>query len=786
MAEEIVKTIENVDKLFSEIVVNGEVHKSNRYVSPSAQSASPSSVRSTQGEDVHAVELNDVLHNFSDPDVFSDVQALQQGLTNETNARYNADQNLQGQIDTVGGNVSTLQGKVNTIESEIPPQASSQNQLADKNFVNSSIATNTANFLGTYTSMADIEAIPNPTNNDYVFLQTTDSAGNNVFSRYKYNAEQDEWLYEYELNNSSFTAEQWATINSGLTQSSVTQEIEDAIAEYVYVNKLPTDAVLHYSFDEVPDYPDGTAIEKHLKDFTSIPDGWSSNNRGVLSVANGELVNTITNGTNPYIRRYYSSQSSGIVKVKVRATIDCFISINYYNGSVYTTLASVANAKAGQEYILTAFVPIIDFILVQAIAPTATDFQLILSEYYLGNGSYATPVIDNANGQWNSVSQSGVAVQGVSGKGLKGFVGSSCAKISNFNFTDDFTVSLWVNPANNTPNLDGDILFKTECFVIRNGFNNGSNMLMFVWWNTSTSSYVVKDLMNTLLPANEWQHLVLIKSGTSIKLYINTILKTTQTLANSSIGKNDSDLILHRGTSYTRETSYDDLLIFNRALSETEVTALYFNKANTPKYFPQPTDKIEQNNWGLATSGGVYKAFGGFKTYEVVMPDFKNTLLIADITDWYNSTSSETTQLVYFAGLMTAYRGGSPVCYTGTIQLYVSNYRSGQRINDVRSSVRMNGVSNRDITFEAEVVEYNNRQYLAIKRSSDQAVTLRFLVSTSSDFEPLFTGLDRRTETITEIFKDTSYPIAPRESGTYNLQCAVSATGVPTYQWVAV
>ena len=35
--------------------------------------------------------------------------------------------------------------------------------------------------------------------------------------------------FEYELNNSSFTAEQWATINSGLTQSSVTQDIENAI-----------------------------------------------------------------------------------------------------------------------------------------------------------------------------------------------------------------------------------------------------------------------------------------------------------------------------------------------------------------------------------------------------------------------------------------------------------------------------------------------------------------------------------------------------------------------------
>ena len=225
MSEPIIKTIENVDKLFSEIIVNGESHVSNRFNAPQQSNTTPIRAQ-TQGEDVHAVELNDVLHNFSDPDVVTDVQNLQQGLANEILARQNADQSLASDVDSLTGSVSTLQGKVATIEGEIPSQASAQNQLADKNFVNSSISTNTANFLGTYTSMADIEAIQNPTNNDYVFLQTTDSAGNNIFDRYKYNADQDEWLFEYELNNSSFTAEQWATINSGLTSSSVTDAID--------------------------------------------------------------------------------------------------------------------------------------------------------------------------------------------------------------------------------------------------------------------------------------------------------------------------------------------------------------------------------------------------------------------------------------------------------------------------------------------------------------------------------------------------------------------------------
>ena len=52
-------------------------------------------------------------------------------------------------------------------------------------------------------------------NNDYAFVVTTDQAGNIVYKRYKYNG--TTWLFEYDLNNSSFTAAQWATINSGVT-----------------------------------------------------------------------------------------------------------------------------------------------------------------------------------------------------------------------------------------------------------------------------------------------------------------------------------------------------------------------------------------------------------------------------------------------------------------------------------------------------------------------------------------------------------------------------------------
>lgn len=145
-------------------------------------------------------------------------------VASEAALRENADTTLQGNINALAGRVTTAEGEIVAIEGKIPEQASAQNQLADKNFVNSSIATNTANFIGTFNSVAELEAYSGTvTNNDYAFVIVTDTAGNTAYDRYKYNGDTEQWLFEYELNNSSFTANQWAAINSGITSGDVTK-----------------------------------------------------------------------------------------------------------------------------------------------------------------------------------------------------------------------------------------------------------------------------------------------------------------------------------------------------------------------------------------------------------------------------------------------------------------------------------------------------------------------------------------------------------------------------------
>ena len=131
----------------------------------------------------------------------------------------------------------------NAINAKIPAAASAQNQLADKQFVNSSIATNTATYRGAYNLVSDLSlttsatqqqvaaalalAIATADNNDYAFVQVpVADVSPTVIARVdRYKFDGTDWAFEYSLNNSGFTAAQWDALNSGITSGLVTKLI---------------------------------------------------------------------------------------------------------------------------------------------------------------------------------------------------------------------------------------------------------------------------------------------------------------------------------------------------------------------------------------------------------------------------------------------------------------------------------------------------------------------------------------------------------------------------------
>ena len=165
---------------------------------------------------------------------------------------------IRSAIDTAVGNEETRARAaeqvnalaIDDVEALIPNQATSQNQLADKAYVQNAIATNTGDFVGTFNNLAELEAVPNPHNNDYGYVISVDQQGNQSYDRYKYNGSTSAWEFEYSLNNSSFTAEEWAAIQSGIT-SALVKKLSDLYT------KAQLDVILDskqsaLTFDNVP------------------------------------------------------------------------------------------------------------------------------------------------------------------------------------------------------------------------------------------------------------------------------------------------------------------------------------------------------------------------------------------------------------------------------------------------------------------------------------------------------------------------------------------------------
>ena len=137
---------------------------------------------------------------------------------------------LQTGVYTVNGKSGNVILKTSDIEND--------SDYASKDFVNSSIATSTSTFRGTYDSLEALLAYDGEKDdNDYAFVTEVDDTGNSSYNRYKYDGQN--WIYEYKLNNSSFTEAQWSSINSGATEELIAQIL---INQNEFNNYLPLTA----------------------------------------------------------------------------------------------------------------------------------------------------------------------------------------------------------------------------------------------------------------------------------------------------------------------------------------------------------------------------------------------------------------------------------------------------------------------------------------------------------------------------------------------------------------
>ena len=487
-------------------------------------------------------------------------------------------------------------------------------------------------------------------------------------------------------NNQPATSEAVAnyktdTVTSGSDIPVTSGAVAEAVQEIKTVeSSLPTDAVLHYSFDEVPDYPDGTAKLKYDNNFTDTI-GW--NGSATVSVSNGKLVFDATAGQYKCYNISLSANDIIILKGVATKSATLTVMVRHSGASSDTGLKSVALTQ-GQYFEIAVVVD-----------ATSTNFNLyspsawgvIISQLYVGNGSYTTPIIDNANGQNNGTNNGAIAVQGVSGKGIyfpkaNQYVSILITNLPAPTSNDNFAISVWINFSTD---YTGDSTSSYKPIVTIGSFTGtfglfrSQNGLGIICRDSVSSRTYV-----TTIKKGQWCNYVMVYDGTThtCKLFENGVLlgSTVANIADYQFGSGASNWKIwsnevisgNASTTTNQPATLDDILIFNRALSQEEVTALYFNKANTPKYY-------DINNYNVSfliiTTAEFSSTYNVLTVAEDMLKENKFRIKYVSVAD--NS----------------AYKAGAPYYFTvyeirqknDTVVVNATNYLNGNVITNGRS-----------------------------------------------------------------------------------------------------
>lgn len=400
--------------------------------------------------------------------------------------------------------------------------------------------------------------------------------------------------------------------------------VADAIGKVKDImSSLPTDAVLHYSFDEVPDYPDGTAdvrlIDNNTYDIQSTNYKFLNNGGATISDVNGNVQISIVGGSSTGVNINSTPIMNKIIKFKLNVSA-LTGSLNILNG-LSTIVARIDKVGTYEICYLhsnteTTYKQL--FILCNG---TGNSCTFTVEKIYIGEGAYNTPIIDNSGNSNNATNNGGLAVQGVSGKGMCFLSANQYANINynRHNSNNNLTISVWLNISTDYDS-EGETAYKaivaTGAFAGCFGFYRQGNNIGFIARDNMYSRE-----FTVAMDKGNWHLYTAVYNGNTrnYKFYLDGNLQGTSgaNIENYSFGSSNwviwGNAYRGGGTPVTtkQQGTIDDLLIFDRALTETEVMALYLNKANTPKYFPTPTNEIKQDSLELVTSGGAYSALHG-------------------------------------------------------------------------------------------------------------------------------------------------------------------------------
>ncbi len=277
---------------------------------------------------------------------------------------------------------------------------------------------------------------------------------------------------------------------------------------------------------------------------------------------------------------------------------------------------------------------------------------------------------------------------------------------SALNITGDLTLSAWVNPRAYTSNPCGG----TAQFPVFGRITNSrspyvlsiaANSILF--GNNLTSGGDVNNwqylIPSTSNPVNKWVHVAAVRSGTTMMVYKNGVLLATSTLLGPSVNTSWSGIRFGFDGcgNYYASGSLDELYIYNRALSSSEIAYLAKNA-------PTSIGATATSTASSLTNGlQLYYSFDGKNTTPTSIPDMSgngNTGTGSSSTAFATAGSLSTGKIGQGVLLTSTTTGASYVQYidTGsstfnitnklTISAWIKPNAAGIKTNTILSNAR--------------------------------------------------------------------------------------------------
>jgi hypothetical protein len=345
-----------------------------------------------------------------------------------------------------------------------------------------------------------------------------------------------------------------------------TKWISDTTTTQSVVVELPT----------FPEYPDLVTTGTYIQEAWATTDSWSPTN-ATLSVTtfSGVLRINSTAANANITRTGFASIAAGrTIKVKIRSALASTLTILNAAGSSVSTITGVTSTYSIVEAVTATAATTLSVTLDNTAVGVAGDIDWI----YVCTGQYAT-LLNDYSGNGNHGSVFGCTpVAGITGRalqfdGVNDYVQFDTTK---HNFTGAFSVSMFVSGATRTA---FQTLYTRDTFVaggrgIRCNLNASNRPELSIYGDGTTATTLTADA-GSECTADSIVSFVFVPS-TKMEIYKNGVLIKSLTVGVPAMAFYVSTQICRLGSGSGFLSGFiDDPRIYNRALSQAEITSLY-------------------------------------------------------------------------------------------------------------------------------------------------------------------------------------------------------------------